>query len=221
MTATLATLRDRVEAMLADTGNAIWSSDDIDEAIRQALHEYSKTRALRAISTLTLSAAGREIDLSTLTGLLSVLEIWCDYTSSDPEFPANTRAFQHWRDESKLYVTDAYEPASGDVVRVFYTKLQTLNGLDSATSTTLPLEDETLVATGAAGYAATSRAVDLAEQVTLDRLTAQQVRAWGMAKMQEFRAGLKTVARRMAVEGKSDVELPPLDRFERDGEGWA
>ena len=77
------------------------------------------------------------------------------------------------------------------------------------------------MATGAAGYAATSRAVDLAEQVTLDRLTAQQVRAWGMAKLQEFRSGLKTVARRMAVENKSDVELPALDRFERDGSGWS
>jgi hypothetical protein len=221
MTATLSTLRDRVERVLTDTGNDIWSADDVDEGIRQALHEYSKTRPLRAISTLTLSADGREIDISSLTGLLSVTEIWCDYTASDPEFPANVRAFQHWRDEGKIYVTDDYEPSSGDVVRVFYTRLQTLNGLDSETSTSVPLEDETLIATGAAGFAATGRAIDLTERVTLDRLTAQQVRAWGLAKLQEFRAGLKTVARRMAVESKSDVELPPLDRFERDGEGWA
>jgi len=221
MTATLATLRDRVETMLADTGNAIWSTDDVDEAIRQALHEYSKTRPLRAVSTLTLSATGREIDTSSLTGLLDVWEIWSPYTAAAPEFPPNRRAFMQWADLGLLYVTDAYEPASGDVVRVFYTKLQTLNGLDSATATSVPLEDETLVAAGAAGCAATGRAIDLAEQVTLDRLTAQQVRAWGMAKLQEFRAGLKTVARRMAVEGQSDVELPPLDRFERDGSGWS
>ena len=64
MTATLATLRDRVELMLADTGNSIWSTDDIDEAIRQALHEYSKTRALRAVSTINISSTGREIDIS-------------------------------------------------------------------------------------------------------------------------------------------------------------
>jgi len=188
MTATLATLRDRVELELADSGNSIWSTDDVDEAIRQALHEYSKTRPLREVGTVELSADGREIDISSLSGLLSVTEIWCDYTSSDPEFPANVRAFTHWRDEQKIYVNDDYEPASGDVVRVFYTKLQTLNGLDSETATSVPLEDETLIATGAAGYAATSRAVDLAEQVTLDRLTAQQVRAWGLAKLQEFRS---------------------------------
>lgn len=220
MTATLTTLRDRVELMLADSGNAIWSTGDIDEGIRQALHEYSKTRPLRAVSTLTLSADGREIDASTLTGILSVSEIWCDYTASDPEFPANRRSYAYWPDEQTIYVTDDYEPASGDVMRVFYTKLQTLSGLDSATATTILLDDETLVATGAAGYAATSRAVDLAEQVTLDRLTAQQVRAWGLAKLQEFRSGLKTVARRMSLEGKSDVEVGDLDRWERDSR-WA
>ena len=221
MTATLTTLRDRVELMLADSGNDIWSTGDVDEGIRQALHEYSKTRPLRAVSSIELDATGREIDVSSLTGLLGVLEVWCDYTSTAPEFPANVRAFQHWRDESKIYVNDDYEPASGDVVRVFYTTLQTLSGLDSATATTVPLDDETLLALGAAGYAATARAIDLTEQVTLDRLTAQQTRAWGLAKLQEFRAGLKTVARRMALENVSYVELPPLDRFERDGEGWA
>lgn len=218
MAATLATLRDRVEQILADTGNAIWSTDDVDEAIRNALHEYSGVRPLQAVGTVTLSADGREIDISSLSGLLGVSEIWCDYTSADPEFPANVREFEHWRDQSKIYVSDDYEPQNGDVVRVFYTKVQTLNGLDSATSTSLPIEDESLVAQGSAGYAATSRAVDLAEQVTLDRLTAQQVRAWGLSKLQEFRAGLKRVARREALRAARPVALDPLDRYEGD---WA
>lgn len=221
MTATLSVLRDRVERVLADTGNSIWSTDDVDEAIRQALHEYSKTRPQRAAATLTLSADGREIDVSPLSGLLSVSEIWCDYDSNDPQWPENRRSFACWPDTAEVYITDDYEPQSGDVMRVFYTKLQTLSGLDSETTTSFSDDDESLIAAGAAGYAATSRAVDLAEQVTLDRLTAQQVRAWGLAKLQEFRSGLKTIARRMSLEGKSDVELPELDRWERDGQGWA
>jgi hypothetical protein len=220
MTATLTTLRDRVELMLADSGNSIWSTDDIDEAIRQAVHEYSKTRPLRAVSTLSLSADGRELDVSSLSGLLGVSEAWIPYTSTDPEYPANSVPFEHWADQSKIYVTGDYEPQSGDTARIFYTKLQTLNGLDSATATTIPGDDETLVAIGACGYAATSRAVDLAEQVTLDRLTSQQVRAWGLSKLQEFRSGLRAVARKMAVETPSDVPLGCLDRWEWDGLGW-
>ena len=221
MTATLAALRDRVERMLADTGNSIWSTDDMDEAVRQALHEYSKTRPLRSVGTLVLSADGREIDVSSLSGLLGVSEAWIPYTSSDPEYPPKRRAFEFWPDQGKIYVTGDYEPQNGDTARIFYTKLQTLNGLDGETATSFPDDDETLIASGAAGYAATSRAVDLAERVTLDRLTAQQVRAWGLAKLQEFRSGLKTVARRMALETQSDVELADLDRWERDGGGWA
>lgn len=213
MTATLATLRDRVELILADSGNAIWSTDDIDEAIRQALHEYSKVRPQRANGTLDISADGREIDVSSLTGLLSVYEIWCSYDSSDPEFPANRRAFNFWPDQQKLYVWDDYEPQNGDVMRVFYTKLQTLNGLDSATSTTVLGDDESLVAVGAAAYAATSRSVDLTEQVTLDRLTAQQVRAWGLSKMQEFRSGLKKIGERQSLESLPNVEMPDLDKW--------
>jgi hypothetical protein len=147
-----------------------------------------------------------------------VLKIWVNYTASDPEFPANVRAFEHWIDEEVVYVNDAYEPQSGDVMRVFYTTMQTLNGLDSETTTSYPDDDETLLALGAAGYAATSRAVDLTEQVTLDRLTSQQVRAWGLAKLQEFRAGLRLVARKMATEQVSHVEVSAADRWE--GTSW-
>lgn len=212
----LAELRDRVEQILLDTGNAIWSADHIDEAIRRALHEYSKVKPLIAIGTLTLSADGRELDASSLTGILGVREIWCDYTASDPEFPPNRRQYEYWPDEQTIYVTDDYEPQNGDVCRVFYTKLQTIEDLDSATATTLPGDDETLICEGASGYAATSRAVDLAEQVTLDRLTAQQIRAWGMAQLQRFRAGLKRVAEQEALRGSALVEIGDMDTWEGD-----
>ena len=220
MSATLTTLRDRVEAQLADTANAIWSTSAIEEAIRQALHEYSKTRPQRAIGTLTLAADGRELSTTSITGILQVMDVWCTYTASDPEFPPNRRGFQYWPEQALIYVWDEACPQAGDVVRVFYTKLQTLSGLDSASATSFPDDDESLIAIGAAGYAATSRAVDLAEQVTLDRLTTQQVRAWGLSKLQEFRSGLKTIARRMALESLGHVELPALDRHE-DGSEWA
>jgi hypothetical protein len=217
MSATLTTLRDRVEVMLADTSNAIWSADALAEALRQALHEYSKAaRPLQAIGTVTLSADGREFSISTLTGLLAVLSVWLPYTAADPEDPPEYRGFTHWYDAQKLYVVGGDEPQSGDVARVFYTKLQTLSGLDSATATTFPDDDETLLATGACGFAATSRAVDLVERVTLDRLSSQQIRAWGLSKLQEFRAGLKVIAQRAAVAGLAHFEAGELDRWEGD-----
>lgn len=221
MATTLALLRDRVEAILLDATNQIWATGDIDEAIRRALHEYSKTRPLRAIGSLTLVADGRELSVSTLTGILDVREIWCDYTASDPEYPPNTRHFEYWPDSKIIYVTDDYEPQSGDVCCVFYSRMQTLDGLDAATATTFPDDDESLIAEGASGYAATSRAVDTMELVTLDRLTAQMIRAWGMAQLQHFRAGLKRVAAAEALRTSALVEVEDMDSWEAAGREWA
>jgi hypothetical protein len=211
---TLTTLRDRVEQVLADSGNAIWSTSDLDEAIRQALNEYSLVSPYQAEATLTLSDSDREIDVSALTSVIGVSEVWAPYDAGSPT-PIR-RAFEHWRDWQSLYIKDHWALAAGDVARIFYTQLHTLSGLDSATVTTLRAEEVALIITGAAGHAATSRALDLAEQVTLDRATVKQVRAWGQDKLREFRAGLSAIARRQA--GVSHVPAPALDRW--DG-GWS
>lgn len=224
MTATLTTLRDRVERKLADNSNAIWSTDDIDEAIRAALQEYSLSRPQELITTLTLASTGREISVSGVTGLIKALEIWVPYTAASPEWPPNIRPFKFWQDSDKILVTGDYEPQANDVLRIFYTKMQTLNGLDSEITTTFPDTDESTLLTGASGYAATSRAVDLMEKVTLDRLTAASIRAWGLNQLQEFRIGLKKIERALALAASSRAEQPPLDRWDtvsRSGAKWA
>jgi len=211
-------LRGRIRRGLADTGADIWATDDVDEAIRQAIDEYSRTRPLHSITTLTVSAGTRELDVSAISNLLGVDRVWYPYTAVSPEHPPPWRNSEYWRDAGLLYFPDEGELSAGDVVRIFYSTLQTLSGLDGATATTIPVEDELLLIKGAAGFAATGRSVDLMEQVTHDRLMPQQVRAWGLSKLQEFRAGLNTLARRLALEGSAFVELPGLDKW--DGE-WS
>jgi len=73
-----------------------------------------------------------------------------------------------------------------------------------------------LIATGAAGYAALSRALDLGEQVTLDRDVPTRAKTWAGEKLQAFRQGLAAVARAQALLGKSHVGLPPLDRHDSE-----
>jgi hypothetical protein len=103
MTTTLTALRDRVEQMIADVSNAVFSTAAIDEGIREALHRYSKKRPLQAIATLTLSASGREVSVSGITGLLDVSEVWLPYTAASPENPPNSREFEFWLDQMTLY----------------------------------------------------------------------------------------------------------------------
>jgi hypothetical protein len=220
MPATLSSFRDRVEVALMDTSNEIWSTTVLEEAIRQALAEYSKVYPRRVIGMVTLAASGREVDISSLSGVLRVVRVWLPYTAASPEDPPNQRYFEHWRDQQKLWFKDEPEPASGEVLRVFYTAMQTLDDLDSAAATTFPDDDETLLVLGASGYAASSRAVDLLEQVSRDRLTPQQVRAWGLGRLQEFRAGLKAVQRRLAMETSAWIGAAQLDRHDKWG-GWS
>ena len=215
MATTLASLTDRVEEILADSGNAIWTAGNIEEAIRQALHTYSKARPRHRETSLTLTADGREISTSTITDLVSVTEIWVDYDSSDPAFPPPIRPFRHWKDIGTIYVMGQHEPKNAEVVRVFYTALHLINSLDSAASTTVPDEDITALAHGAAGYAAASRAVDLAEMISVDRQAVDRMDKWAQARLTEFRIALQAIARSIQ-DPTAHVPTGTLDRFEGD-----
>src|SRR3990170_3198650 len=57
---TLTTMTDRIETVLQDSSNLIWATGDITEAIRNALEQYSRHKPDHAITTKTLTAAGRE-----------------------------------------------------------------------------------------------------------------------------------------------------------------
>jgi len=216
----LATIRDRVEQQLVDTGNSIWSTDLIDEGLRQALAEFSLAIPLHQITTLTLAADTYELDISSISGLLDVERLWLPYTASSPENPPNWRGFDHWRDNDILYLGD-YQAQSGDVARVFYTTVQTVEDLDSATSTTVTALQESILVHGGAGYAATSRSLDLEEQVTLGSRVSKEIQAWGETRLAYFRSLLAAEARRLALLGRGNVGLPALDRWDRDGRGWA
>ena len=56
----LAGLRDRIEEMLMDTGNAIWTEDVIDEGIHQALDQYNGVNPLTMETVITLPGDGRD-----------------------------------------------------------------------------------------------------------------------------------------------------------------
>lgn len=192
MSATIISLRGRVETILADASNDIWSSTDIDEGIRQALAVYSKARPYQAVTTLTVTADSRELDVSSITGLLNISRIWLPYTASAPEHPPNWRAFEHWQDLSLVYFPDETEPQTDDVARLFYTKLQTVESFDGATTTTFSNDDETLIARGSAGYAALARARDATETVMIDAnvQTAEMIMKWAQHLIGEFMASL-------------------------------
>jgi hypothetical protein len=186
---TLATLRDRVELMLQDGSNATWASGDVDEALEQAIEQWSRKDPQLLITTVTLAADGREVDISGISNPMRIERVWWPYDSSDPDYPPNWVQFEVWPGDI-LYIDEPSEPASGDKVRIWYTKMHTLNGLNSASATTLRAEDISYLIAGAAAIAARMRAVELAESLTVHRDVVDDLNAWADEHEKTFRYGM-------------------------------
>jgi hypothetical protein len=216
---TLTTLRDRVELVLQDSSNLKWSSGQLDEAIEMALQRYNRSFPDEAIGTITLAAAGREISLATLTGWLGVRRVWWDYDSSDPEYPPNWRDFEVWPG-AILYIRDSEEPQSGDVVRVWYTRPHTLDGLASATATTFPYDHEEIIITGAAALAAYARAIGRSEKVNVSSEVTARLQAWAKDKLAQFQAALRRLEAASAAQASGVAPGPALDRWDTEIDRW-
>lgn len=191
-----------------------YGQDDLDEAIRLALHRYSEVSPDRTITTVTLAADGREVDISSITDYFQIERVWWDYDSDDPGHPPNWRNFELWSGDI-LWINDGNEPQTGDVVRIWYTRLHSLNGLDGASTTSFGDDVETLVVVGASGYAAQER---VQEKET--RWVPRKLREWAEARLREFEAGLKRVASRAAARASGIAQGPVLDEWDEEGDGW-
>ena len=197
----LGTIETSILALLQDATGITYSTAEVDEGLRRALSEYSQVQPYETVSTLTLTAAGREISLTSLTGITGVLEVWWPYFSTGETWPPNQVAgFRTWWNAGVLYLflssKEGDQPQIGDKVRVWWTKDQTINTFDSATATTLTTEGRSLVVLGAAGFAGLSGALDRAEVIDKEML-----RKWGENMLADFRARLEKLRARAARTG--------------------
>jgi len=197
---TLANIRDRVEADLMDSGNATWSTAELDAHIRRALIRYSQINPQRKAGNLSSSDGVREYALSSLTGLQEVTHVWFPYDDSDPEYPPNLPAWSTPHDGYlRLEVADEPSGAATEKIRVFYTLLQTLKDLDGATDTTLDAEAEQLIVIGAAAYAAEQLAQARMASVNASEHAPLRWMQWAADRLQRFEDALAILQARIAL----------------------
>lgn len=217
----LAAIRNRVEEMLMDTGNAIWTEDVIDEGLRLALDQYNLVKPLHMETVITLPGDGREIALNAVTGLLNVLDVWWPYDSdaADETWPPNrVRGWRLWWDDNWpvlfLEITEGAQPQLDDELRLWYAKQQTIENLDAADSTTLRDDHESIIVLGGAGHAAMSRTVDLIETAGTDLYQVGLLGTWGQRKLREFQSELQKIQRHEARRGPSWLSGWSLDKWD-------
>jgi hypothetical protein len=213
---TLAAFRARLEAILAPIGNRDWTDDALDEALRQARDRYTELVPPRTIETVTLAADGREIDVSSLT-YTHIIRVWWDYDDTDPDHPPNWRDFEIWPGDI-LYISDPQEPETGDVVRLWLEQRAAIEDLDSATSTTVPDEHDTVLLTGAAAYAAASLALERTEQPNLSDWTVRRLNEWSLQRQLEFERRIHQLAIQRGISNSGLAPQPRLDAYDDE---WA
>jgi len=218
---TLAQIRDRVELMLQDTGNAIFTAALLDEAIQQALDQYNYVNPQGKETVITLPGDGREIALDSITSITRVTEVWWPYdsTATSETWPPNrVKGFRLYWDDARpvlfLDTVDQSEPQEDDEVRVWYLIPHAIEGLASATATSLIAEHESLIVLGAAAHAAMSRAVDLTEVAGTDLYAIGLIGTWGQRKLREFHAELKKIQEQSSRSGPAWGSGWELDKWD-------
>ncbi len=197
-----------VKEILQDSSGAAFTTSEIDVALRQALLEYSTASPNQMDATLTLSQDGREVSLAELGCVNCVLEVWFPYDVNEwlHQQPAG---FRFWRSDGAptlfLNPGSCPRPRVGDRLRLRYTKEHTVQGLSGATKTSIPAIHEFLIASGAAGLAASAGAMDRSELGSVE-----QLRKWGMEQVKEFRRQLDELRAQSARTGGGEPW----------GEGW-
>lgn len=151
----LVELRGRVRAALADTNGLAWKDEMLDESLREALDMLSMSLP-RTVSAAFTAQAGLEVELAGTAGLLDVLEVW----RTDGEPRAVKGWILAWHANLPRLRLSAREGAlrAGERLKVVYTALHTLEGLNGAAQTSLHPRYESLLVSGAAGYAVERRA---------------------------------------------------------------
>jgi hypothetical protein len=193
--AVLTNYRSDLHNLLATTVDAsTWSNSLLDEALRRGLAELNPLLVYE--TSFTVDTAGYEQDLSSLTDIYTVLAVAYPWQEGW-DF---AHSLTPWRSvgPNKLYFTAA-QPAVGETIRVRHAKLHTIEDLDSATTTTVPEAQRSLVGLWAAAYACDLRQRQISENPALPKDAGKQL------------AGMAMGFRKRAQEAISHI--PPLGRL--------
>ncbi|MDD5082723.1 MAG: hypothetical protein PHU08_05050 [Dehalococcoidales bacterium] len=172
-----------------DTENHRWTDNELDRHIAHAVKDFSEVIPCEQRTTKATTGGSREIDIATITNRVMVVAV--EYPVGD--FPARYQRFSLWGDTVTLL---GDEIPDGSDAGIYYGKLHTLD----ASSSTIPVQHEDLIATGASGYAAVEWAIYAVNRVNVGSdITAKDFLAWGKEKLHYFKQELKRRGRRNRI----------------------
>ena len=211
---TLTEIRARVRTDLHDEDAARfrWASAELDRHIFHALREMSLAIPVEDKAALSATAGSRDIDLSSLTGLVLVESVEYPAGQSPPAFTE----FRVWGDTLTLLVERV--PAEDEQAEVYYGKLHTLDYVSS----TVPQPLEDILVTGALGYAAHSMS-----GFTINRLNTggdsvwRDYMTWGRERLNVFYRALARHGRPRRMKSRRLSQPQSVPKGARSGAAQA
>jgi len=183
----------RCELHDEDSNNYRWTNDELDRHIARAVTEFSMALPYEQKVTKATSTGSREIDISSVTNRVMVQAI--EYPVG--QFPGNFQRFALWADTVTLLGPDVPD---GSNACIYYGKLHTLD----VSASTIQVQHEDLVASGACGYAAVEWAVYAINRVNVGGIrNPEKLLSWGRERLAGFRADLKSLGRKNRVRVNS------------------
>ncbi len=161
----LAAFRTRIQNSLDDASSK-YSDAIIDEALRKILNEYTRAYPNMLTAEFTIITAGRIQTLST-ANLIVITQLIHPYDSTltDPfAYEREDFTLSYMDGSPTLYFSGSDIPEVGEKIYFKYAGKQIIEDLDSAVSSTIRADHESILIVGASGQAAMMRASGLNEQ---------------------------------------------------------
>jgi len=177
-----------------------WTTAIKDQGLRDALVSVTSLWVYEATVTVTVAGYEQAIAPSGVATVLAVLYPWDDTVAWGD---AGEEAY-HFVGENKVRF-ERVELQVNDEIRVRYTKVQTVNGLDGAVATTVPAAAEDAVMYLACAAAADIRYRQISENPAIPNsagaMLAQWARAWRKQAEEWLSAGPATGVGRVSWGG--------------------
>ena len=176
-----------------DASNYRWTDDELDRHIAHAVKDFSEHLPDEQKATKATTSGSRELDISDLSDRVMVVAV--EYSVAN--FPKRYQRFSLWSDMLTIL---GEEIPDGSNAYIYYGKLHTL----SAESSTIPAQNEDLIAAGACGYAAVEWAAYAINRVNVGGgITPREFIAWGNERLNYFKQEIRRLGRRNRVRVRS------------------
>lgn len=188
---TFAAFQSRILAFLGDPSALRFSPALLEEALSQALQEYSVAIPCLKSLEFTVTAPSREQTIGAVPSFFNVLRV---IFPCSPPTPLQSFHAYHTAGSLTLYIGGPLIPAVADHIQIDYTLPHTIHNLAGATSTTTNPAHTGLIVQGAAGLAALLRSASIAENYGKRPDDLLNLFQWGKEQHTQYLAVLQMLA---------------------------